>query len=202
MVCSLLTSMKSGDISTLLMLLGVMGACCGLNCTSDYDCSEYEDNRANMTVGVCNVATGTCSCSSALPSGCFEVDESSNMCALTACGNFFNRTNEICRVGSFSKTTALLLSIFLINFGAANFYIEQYALAIPQIILGLLLCVFQFGGCAAAAARDDHEKITKTCTLCCSLNLFFTLTVVIWWLVDLIIFAVNARNDGNGCPLY
>lgn len=195
--------MKSGYISNLLILLCLLGVCHGLNCTMDEDCSDYEDNRANVTVGVCNETTGMCSCSSALPSGCFDVNEATNMCTITDCGRFLNETDQICRVGEFSKVTALLLSIFLINFGAANFYIQQYALAIPQIILGLMVCVFQFGGCATSAARDEKEKVTRLCTVCCGFNLFFSVAIFVWWLVDLIIFALNARNDGkDGCPLY
>lgn len=170
------------------------------SCTSDEDCSPYMETLP-YGAGVCNIITGTCTCNVTLPSGCFEV--SNNTCITTACGTFNNITNE-CRVGTKSRTTALLLSIFLINFGAANFYIERYEFAIPQIIIGLLLCVFQFGSCAASCARDDKEKTSIPCILCCSVNSILSLTVFSWWIADLVIFATNSRMSGGNsvCPLY
>ena len=185
------------SLIVITLLTSLFGSSWTLNasCTIDEECSEFEN------VGVCNEITGMCTCNDTLPEGCFEVSERENMCVLTSCGNYLNNS-DICRVGDKKRLTALLLSIFLINFGAANFYIQRYGLAIPQILLGLLLCVFQFGSCGASAFRSDHEKTSVPCILCCSVNAFLSLAIFSWWLADLIIFALNDRNDGNGCPLY
>lgn len=184
----------------LAVLLTLVAYCSAQNttCSTDEDCSNL--NLATvMYAGVCDTSSGICSCNSTLSTDCFHI--SGNMCAFTLCGDYTNTTNE-CRLGKKSRTTALLLSIFLINFGAANFYIEQYALAIPQIVLGLLVCVFQIGSCAAACVRDDKEKTTISCILCCSINTVVSLAIFSWWIADLVIFALNDRMDGDGCPLY
>ena len=151
-------------------------------------------------VGECDQTTGNCSCNTynGTEIECFFYDSSSNYCQIRDCWRFSNSTGE-CTEGIRKQNTALLLSIFLINFGAANFYIERYDLAVPQIILGLMLCFFQFGSCAVAAKRDDDTS--KLCIFCCSVNTVFSLFFLSWWIADLIIFANNARDDGDGCPL-
>lgn len=161
-------------------------------CANDVECSDYD-------VGICT--NGTCSCNDSLPEGCFEYSNSSNTCVLTECAVFLNGT-EVCRIGRKSRTTALLLSIFLINFGAANFYVERYDFAVAQIVLGLLVCVLQFGACGATCARSDSDETSKPCIVLCSLNAVFSIAVFCWWIADLVIFSLNDRNDGDGCPLY
>ena len=158
------------------------------------ECSEY------ALVGECNQTSGNCSCNTynSTEIECFFHDSSSNYCQVRDCWRFSNSTGE-CTEGTRKQSTALLLSIFLINFGAANFYIERFDLAVPQIILGLMLCFFQFGSCAVAAKRDDDTS--KLCIFCCSANTLFSLFFLSWWIADLVIFATNARDDGDGCPL-
>lgn len=167
-----------------------------LNCTANSNCSDF----ANL--GVCDNTTGICSCENRVLNvtlECIRYDEEANFCEERSCYRYFDSDGH-CRDGVKSRTTALLLSIFLINFGAANFYIERYEFAVPQIILGLALCFFQFGSCAVAAKRDDDTNVC--CIFCCSVNSFISLLFLAWWLADLIIFALNTRDDGDGCPLY
>ena len=196
----------------LLSLLLLLSLYLVSSCSTDEECATRNVlDMTNNTGGVCNFdnstsnntntsnSTGVCSCNPDLPTDCFTV--SNGLCSLTQCGVYTNTTSE-CRQGTKSKTTALLLSIFLINFGAANFYIEQYAYAIPQIIIGLLLCVFQFGSCAATCARSDKEKTSIPCVVCCSINSVLSLTIFAWWIADIVIFATDSRDDGDGCPLY
>lgn len=162
------------------------------------DCSLRPDLSCfmNSTVGECDVVSGMCFCNQ---DNCFVLNSSSNYCVdnPSPCYSYDNGT---CRVGRRSKTVAILLSVFLLNFGAANFYIEQYALAIPQIILGLALCLFQFGSCAVAGTRDEDTSVP--CIVCCSINSVISLTFLAWWIADLVIFATNQRLDGSDCPLY
>lgn len=161
------------------------------NCTEDSDCGPM--------AGVCN-ETDLCECNSTLPEDCFALN-SSGYCVLQRCYEYVGG-EEVCRLGRFSRTIALVLSIFLINFGAANFYIQFYALAAPQIILGLLLCVFQFGSCGASCTRKEKDSTSMLCIFCCVCNSIVSLSVFVWWLVDLILIATNNRLDGRGCPLY
>ena len=168
------------------------------NCTSRPDLSC---NLLNSTIGDCNISTGACSCVDPELSDCFELNSTINYCveSESLCYSY-QATDGTCRRGRRRRTVALLLSIFLINFGAANFYIERYELAIPQIILGLALCLFQFGSCGVAGTRDDETS--TPCIICCSINSLFSLLFLSWWIADLTIFATNKRLDGQGCPLY
>ena len=95
-------------------------------CVNDTDC---------MGVARCNVTNGECDCLL----GCMS--EVNGECMLNECASLDDDNN--CRDGKYSRTTALLLSIFVISFGAANFYIERYELAAIQLFLGLFLCCVQ-----------------------------------------------------------
>ncbi len=167
------------------------------NCSSrpDESCSLINET----TTGNCEVATGVCVCNQSELGNCFTLNRSSNYCVFSSslCYSYENGT---CRNGRRSRTVAILLSVFLLNFGAANFYIERYELAIPQIILGLALCLFQFGSCAVAGTREEDTSIP--CIVCCSINSVISLTFLAWWIADLVIFSTNKRLDGINCPLY
>lgn len=170
------------------------------NCGSrQFPCTEF---NTTVPVGECNTTTGNCSCqitsnTSLSLNDCFFQNYTANICQVRKC--YFYQPDGTCTQGN-RRIVALLLSIFLINFGAANFYIERYDLAIVQIILGLALCVFQFGSCAVAGTRDGET--TPPCIICCSINSVLSLLFLAWWLADLVIFATNSRLDGNKCPLY
>lgn len=166
------------------------------NCTSrpGQSCSPM-----NWTIGECDVTTGLCSCNDSVVGNCFMLSDSTNYCLELRCYSY-QEQDGTCRKGRQSRTVAVLLSVFLINFGAANFYIERYEFAIPQIILGLALCLFQFGSCAAAGTRDGDTSVP--CIICCSINSVVSLLFLSWWIADLIIFATNKRLDGQSCPLY
>lgn len=162
------------------------------NCTLQPSCSNFTN------IGECNIITGNCSCNETELDACFRLEES--LCVLNSpCWQYMEAEGE-CRNGRRSRTVAILLSVFLINFGAANFYIERYEFAVPQIILGLILCFFQFGSCAVAGTRD--ETTTAPCIICCSINSFISLLFLAWWIADVTIFALGQRTDGSGCPLY
>lgn len=179
----------------LCALCGLSGA--QLNCTDpDYNYMDCSCN--NVTgIGLCNVTTEMCQCDISNAT-CFRLSETSNCCEVEPCYRYDLDTGE-CEPTTRSRTTAIVLSIFLINFGGANFYIERYDLAIPQIVLGLFLLFFQFGSCAVAATRDDDTSVP--CIVCCSFNSVLSLLFLAWWIADLVIFATDQRVDGNGCTL-
>lgn len=185
-------------------------------CTNETLCSSVSG------VGVC--VEGTCACVLASDpsrnlSRCFELSNSSEgfetcvdtgpLCMYQAWRGpdhdcCFTYMAPNCVRGRFSRLTAILLSVFLINFGAGNFYIERYDLAIPQLIIGLLACLFQIGACSERCVNrdEDDSKPTKCCVFCCGFNAFFSCLLFVWWLVDLVLFALNIRMDGRGCALY
>ena len=155
-------------------------------------CSNFSD------IGECNVSSGLCSCNETELGVCFKSED--NECVLNIpCYQYMEEEGE-CRNGRRSRTVSIILSVFLINFGAANFYIERYELAVPQIFFGLLLCFFQFGSCAVAGTKE--ESTSAACIVCCSINSVLSLLFLAWWIADLIIFSLNQRMDGSGCPLY
>ena len=186
-----------------LFILGVSGQSAFDASENSTDCRLAEEGCSRFAlVGECNETSGLCTdCdlyNQSRELDCFFLDTELNRCRVRRCWTFFNGSRS-CREGSKSRLTALLLSIFLINFGAANFYIERYELAVPQIILGLLLCFFEFGSCATSSKREDLPN--KICVFCCATNSLLSVLFLSWWLADLIIFATNSRNDGDGCPL-
>lgn len=187
-------------------------------CTNETRCSS-EDG-----VGVCE--EGMCACVLASdPSRnltrCFHLTNSSEgfeTCVKTQTSSLceyhawsgpnhdccFTYRDSNCIEGRYSRLIAILLSVFLINFGAGNFYIERYDLAIPQLLIGLLACVFQIGACSERCVNHDEDegKPTKCCFFCCGFNAFFSCLLFAWWLADVFIFAFNLRTDGRGCRLY
>ena len=167
------------------------------NCTSS-GCSNYQE------VGRCNTSTALCSCTLTQPNAtaplrCFAYNETTNFCQLLKCTSFDSESLE-CRNGTKSRLTALLLGIFLVNIGAANFYISRFEFAIPQLILGLLLCILQIGSCVAECRRDSDPSVC--CVGCCFCNSLVSLLFLAWWIADIVQFATNTRLDGSGCPLY
>ena len=191
---------------SLLLLVYLLGDCAAYVSAQTDDpvsnCSlrpDFSCNLLNLTVGECNITTGMCSCNDPELDECLALNSSINYCELfsSTCYSFDERDGT-CRTRR-SRTVAILLSVFLINFGAANFYIERYELAIPQIILGLVLCLFQFGSCAVAGTRSDET--TVPCIVCCSINSVVSLLFLSWWIADLIIFATNMRLDGQDCMI-
>ena len=158
--------------------------------TANFSCSDKP--------GVGECVNGTCYCNQTTLGDCFFLT-ANNTCEESMCYSY-RADDGMCVKGTRSRTVAILLSAFLINFGAANFYIERYELAIPQIILGIVLCFFQFGSCAVAAARDDDTSVP--CIICCSFNSLISLLFLAWWIADLVIFVTNTRLSRDGCPLY
>ena len=205
-------------VCVLVSAAAALGSAQLQGCTNETACSTVTG------VGVCE--EGMCACvltsdPSNNVSRCFELAnstsegfeicinrQSTSLCQRGAwmgpdhdCCFTYNPPN--CVQGRFSRLTAILLSVFLINFGAGNFYIERFDLAIPQLLIGLIACVFQIGSCSERCInRDEDNKATKACVFCCGFNAFFSCLLFAWWLADLIIFALNVRVDGRGCNLY
>ncbi len=185
-----------------LLLFVVLGSSLCVLSGAQMNCTDpaynYVDCSCNNITGIgaCNSFTGMCECDAGNAT-CFSVSED-NCCALDPC-YVYNLDTDECETTAKSRTTAIVLSVLLINFGAANFYIERYDLGIPQIILGLFLLFFQFGSCAVAATRDDATSVP--CIVCCSFNSFISLLFLAWWIADLVILSTNQRLDGTGCNL-
>ena len=174
---------------------------CGCNGQSN-NCS-YGTCSGYTEVGKCDIPSGLCRCNlnvanSTSPLPCFSYNETENYCLLLKCTSFDAGSLQ-CRNGTKSRLTALLLGIFLVNIGAANFYVARYEFAIPQLVLGLALCTLQIGTCVTECERGSDP--TVKCACCCFFNSMVSLLFLAWWIADIVQFATNARLDGSGCPL-
>ena len=115
-------------IFKVLLLTVTLGSFASASCQNDTDCGPEGVARCNSTTGMCECLND-----------CYNLQN--NSCTRKPCTSL--EDDGECLDGLKSRTTALLLSIFLINFGAANFYIERYELAATQLFLGLVLCCVQ-----------------------------------------------------------
>ena len=92
-------------------------------CTSNEGCVRNPPATGNVPLALVSCDNGSCVCNS-----CFYLGNSDGLCY--TCSDYpYNSSTQMC--GSDSRQnqlTALLLSVFLSAFGAANFYIEQTAL--------------------------------------------------------------------------
>lgn len=102
------------------------------------------------------------------------------------------------------QTTAFFLAVLLGMLGAANFYIGRLNYAIPQLI------IFILGTCGGGAVqlrrfRAEEEPLTggrpKKNLLVQVATGFAPFVVVIWWIVDMFIFAKGYRRGHDKCPL-
>lgn len=173
------------------------------DCTVDMDCNPQ--SLGNQTIPLQRVvcANGRCSCSA-----CFMTNTTANRCYLMPPCTDYNPNDQDSDNGCIDKRqkqlTAFLLAFFLTWTGAANFYIERYDFAVPQLIFGIILCAMScIGRCAKECVKDKEEngvKLACACCVCiptCLLSLMF----LAWWITDLVYFGTNRRLDGDGCSL-
>ena len=171
------------------------------SCSDQTDClPQSYINTTIVPLNVIDCISGQCICRD-----CFEVSGSGG-CTLRECRSY--TVTDGCEDDRRSQLIALLLSIFLAEVGAANFYIERNGLAAGQLVLFLIILL---SSCAACC---------PLCCICCSseskstgifLSVYFCLLTVLivlaslaqtaWWIADLVIFANNDRDDGDGCML-
>lgn len=169
-------------------------------CANQQDCLPA--GYVNTTVvppNLIDCIQGQCICQD-----CFMVS-TDGTCSLRECRGY---TRNGCEDDRKSQLTALLLSIFLSGVGAANFYIDRDGLAAGQLVLFLIIlfssCAVCFPLCCICCAKD------KECTGILLTIYFALITILIvlaslaqtaWWIADLVIFANNDRDDGDGCSL-
>ncbi|CAI8013438.1 hypothetical protein GBAR_LOCUS8514 [Geodia barretti] len=132
-------------------------------------------------------------------------------CIEVSCEDWRYNTRDLdCQDDRPSQLTAFLLSFFLSSTGAANFYIGRDDLGGGQLFLLILMFAVSYITCylpcclGCCMSKDD----VKGSIFFMALIVLETVLVVIifvaiwaWWLADLIIFATNQRDAGNGCML-
>ena len=106
--------------------------------------------------------------------------------------------NEIgCTYKQKRQLKAFLFELFLC-YGAGHFYIHNYKLAIPKLV------VFAFFYCLFIALRiitkAKEENRLANLIICISAGISFV-GMLIWQIIDLINFGKNKYKDGNNIPL-
>jgi len=99
------------------------------------------------------------------------------------------------------QKTAFLLELFL-SYGSGHFYINNSKMAIPKFLfwftgyyLFIILRVIY-------KQKEDEDPDKNTfATVSIILGFIFLILMVIWQIVDLVMFGLNKYTDGNGIDL-
>ena len=172
------------------------------SCITKRDCLPNELLNGSIAATLVSCSAGACLCSN-----CFMKNETSNTCYVQPPCTNYNTNTSSCVDTRQSQQTAFLLSLFLAWTGAANFYINQLALAIPQLLIGILACCLGIvmrivrSICCNKDGEDRNLfQLVCFCAMCVPV-LIIPLIQLAWWIADLVIFVRNERLDGRGCPL-
>ena len=174
-------------------------------CTSPLQCypTGYETGGIDVPPSFVNCSTeGECVCRN-----CFNLQEDGDTCVVDAPCQTYDTTNGTCLDHRRSQVTAVILAIVLSPVGAANFYIARYEYAVPQLVLFVLLIASSFFGrilrCSSEDKKHDTESFWAVCStvIAASVAVLALLTILAWWVADIVIFAKNNRRDGSNCLL-
>ena len=163
-------------------------------CEQNTDCNPGTlSDLVSPSEVVCN--NGQCSCS-----GCFMNDTTTNRCYLPPCTYY---KDNGCIDKRQKQSTAFQLALFLTWVGAANFYIKRYEFAVPQLIVGIILCATFCISSRFFKECNKHEQCRACACFCCCFctTCLLLLLFIASWIYDLVCFYNNCRVNGDGCPL-
>ena len=138
---------------------------------------------------------------------------STNKCKLKECHKLEIEENKIgcTNRGARSKETAIYLTIISFT-GAQNFYLRNWAQAVPQLI-GFLIILISCGGCLCTfgsfckivmkndiKTEDIKNKLTRGCFLQVK-TIMVALAEIGWMMADFVMIGLDGKLDGDGCPL-
>lgn len=111
----------------------------------------------------------------------------------------FPKDSEVkCNYQRKKQLNAFLLEFFL-TYGAGHFYVDNYKLAVPKLI------VFIFFYCLFIVLRiftkSKEENKSANLAICISAAVAFA-GMLAWQIFDLFWFGFNKYKDGNGIELY
>ena len=143
--------------------------CSELNCNLENgNCTEYDDNKGHYF----------CNCHSGYTTYPYD--------------------NKIqCNYKQKSQLKAFLLELFLC-YGAGHFYIHNYKLAIPKLIV-FAFFYYLFIGLRIITKAKEENKFANL-IICIGAGVTF-LGLLVWQIVDLVFFGRNKYHDGNDIPL-
>ena len=125
-------------------------------------------------------------------------DDDKYFCECNEAYTTFPEDSEIgCNYKKKSQLKAFLLELFLC-YGSGHFYIHNYKLAIPKLV------VFVFFYCLFIALRiitkAKEENRLANLIICISAGITFV-GMLTWQIIDLVYFGKNKYEDGNKVPL-
>lgn len=175
-------------------------------CTNQTSCYPSSLSGELIPTTLINCDNGLCVCQE-----CFELD--GNRCRELAPCQTYSSTTRSCNDARRSQLIALLLSIFLSEVGAANFYIARNDLAGGQLAIFLMSFVVIFVAacpcCFLCCCKDESGERTAVALVGYVIAiivggviaLICSLMILAWWIADLVIFIQNSRLDGQNCML-
>lgn len=97
------------------------------------------------------------------------------------------------------KKQWIVFVLEVVGFGVGHFYAEKYAYAIPKLVVWIFgWSMFIMMKVYSRKRGRNEEKAILVSMISCVL----TLVMIIWYIVDLIIFGLNKYDDGNGVHFY
>ena len=106
------------------------------SCTSNDECYPTELSNTSVPIRLIECVSNVCFCDD-----CFSQDDNGR-CAIENECYYYDIQTATCVDERRSQITAFALSLTLSGVGAANFYIERYDLAVPQLLLFIFVFVF------------------------------------------------------------
>ena len=167
-------------------------------CTNHTDCYPPSfSNNSSVPTTLVECVESSCQCRD-----CFIRNASSGRCEVDEPCQQYDIALGECEDDRLSQRVAFLLSIFLSSTGAANFYIERFEFAVPQLLILVIVIVCAIVSKILQQFKERHNNcLAITSWITVIIVIVATLTIVAWWIADLVIFVQNDRSDGDDCPL-
>jgi len=108
-----------------------------------------------------------------------------------------NPFNYECNYIKRSQLKAFLLELILSN-GVGHFYLGNYYLAIPKLIIWVFSYYFFIFLRITCKAAEENKRINF---FIASLSLFFCIGMLTWQIIDVVLFALNKYKDSYGIDL-
>ena len=177
-------------------------------CSNQTDCKPPSLSNVPIPTDLISCQGGSCVCRQ-----CFGRNSNNNTCRELAPCQRYNTVTLSCDDERRSQLVAMLLSLFLSEVGAANFYIARNDLAGGQLAIFLMsflvICIASCPCCFLCCCKDDSGEKTAfgfclyiiAIVIGVVLALICALMMLAWWIADLVIFVQNTRLDGQNCML-
>ena len=108
-------------------------------CTADIQCYPDQYKSLNLTQYIQCTEAGNCQCSS-----CFVLNATTHKCQTLPGCTPYNNVTSTCYDIRKKRSHAIGYAAALTISGAANFYIERWELAVPQLAIGMRIKILKF----------------------------------------------------------